>query len=70
MDKFYFSLDGTEIPASTEKPVKSEEKVFDCRLRDAAAIPSTIKELEAWPTTTDKSGITGRFNTWIYQHII
>lgn len=46
-DKFWFLLDGTEIPSITERPVKSLGKVSDQSLRDSDAIQTTIKELEA-----------------------
>lgn len=61
VDKFCFFLDSVAIPSITEKPVKNLGMVFDCSLRDAAAIQATIKELEAWLTIVDKSGLPGRF---------
>ncbi|XP_061896860.1 uncharacterized protein LOC133645950 [Entelurus aequoreus] len=67
-DKFRFFVDGTAIPSITEKPVKSLGKVFDCSLRDTAAIQTTIKELQTWLSAVDKSGLPGRFKAWIYQH--
>ncbi|XP_061571176.1 uncharacterized protein LOC133424524 [Cololabis saira] len=68
VDKFRFFVDGTAIPSISEKPVKSLGKVFDCSLRDTAAVRTTIKELETWLTAVDKSGLPGRFKAWIYQH--
>lgn len=59
-DKLRFFVDGTAIPSITEKPVKSLGKVFDCSLRDTAAIQTTIKELETWLSAVDKSGLPGR----------
>lgn len=67
-DKFRFSLDGTQIPSVTEKPIKSLGKTFDCTLKDAASIKATNRELEAWLTAVDKSGLPGKFKAWIYQH--
>ncbi len=60
-DKFRFFVDGTAIPSITEKPVKSLGKVFDCSLRDNAAIRTTIKELASWLSAVDKSGLPGGF---------
>lgn len=67
-DRFRFLLDGTVIPSITERPVKSLGKVFDCSLRDTAAIKTTISELDTWLSAVDKSGLPGRFKAWIYQH--
>ncbi|KAK0148843.1 hypothetical protein N1851_010754 [Merluccius polli] len=66
-NKFHFTLSGTQIPSITEKPVKSLGKVFDCSLKDTAAIHATNLELEAWLATVDKSGLP-KFKAWIYQH--
>ena len=68
VDKFRFFLSGTEIPSIIEKPVKSLGKLFDSSLRDTAAIQSTVTELESWLAAVDKSGLPGKFKTWIYQH--
>ncbi|XP_048863711.1 uncharacterized protein LOC125738598 [Brienomyrus brachyistius] len=68
VDKFRFCVDGVTIPTITEKPVVSLGKVFDCSLRDTASVRITIKKLEAWLSTVDKSGLPGRFKAWLYQH--
>lgn len=60
--------DNKEFPSISKKADTSLGKVFDCSLGDAAAIQATIEELETWLTTVDKSGLPGRFNTWIYQN--
>ena len=60
-DKFRFSLDGTQIPSVTEKPIKKLGKTFDCPLKDAASIKATNRELEAWLTAVGKSGLPGKF---------
>lgn len=59
VDKFLFQVDGILIPSNTEKPVRFLGKVFDCCLRDVTAIQATIRELESWLTTVDKSGLPG-----------
>ncbi|XP_053183947.1 LOW QUALITY PROTEIN: uncharacterized protein LOC128367182 [Scomber japonicus] len=68
VDKFRFFVDGAVIPSITEKPVTSLGKVFDCSLRDTASVQTTIKRLETWLSTVDKSGLPGRFKAWLYQH--
>lgn len=60
-NRFHFTLGSTRIPSITEKPVKSLGKVFDCSLKDTAAIQTTNRELEAWLTTLDRSGLPGKF---------
>lgn len=70
VDRFHFSLAGAIIPSITEQPVKSLGKVFDCSLEDSASIQKTSKELKTWLSRVNKSGLPGRFKTWIYQHSI
>ncbi len=70
VDKFCFSISGTVIPTITEQPVKRLGKLFDSSLKDSAAIQNSNKELGAWLTKVDKSGLPGRFKAWIYQHSI
>lgn len=45
MKRFRFFLDGTVFPFITEKPIKSLDKVFDCSLRDVAAVKELQKNL-------------------------
>lgn len=67
-DRFRFAIGGTPIPTVTEKPVKSLGKVFNSSLRDADALQQTKAELTSWLAAIDKSGLPGKFKTWIYQH--
>ena len=67
-DQFRFSLGGIQIPSVGEKPVKSLGKIFDCTLKDTAALRATTEELGTWLTAVDKSGLPGKFKAWIYQH--
>ena len=69
-DKFHFSLDGTQMPSLSEKPIKSLDKTFDHTFKDAASIKATNRELEAWLSPMDKLGLPGKFKAWIYQHSI
>ncbi|KAI3374668.1 hypothetical protein L3Q82_021241 [Scortum barcoo] len=65
---FSVGVDEIVIPSITEKPMKSFCKIFDCRLKDAKAVQATIKELESWLSTIDKSDLPVRYKAWIYQH--
>lgn len=70
VDKFCFTIFKTIIPTLSEKPLKSLGKLFDCSLKETAALHKTCCDLEAWLTKIDKSGLPGRFKAWIYQHAI
>ncbi|XP_063050108.1 uncharacterized protein LOC134444859 [Engraulis encrasicolus] len=67
-EKFRFSIGDTQIPSVGEKPVKSLGKIYDCTLRDTAALQATTEELGTWLTAVDKSGLPGKFKAWLYQH--
>lgn len=53
------------IPSFTEKSAKSLAKVFDCNLRDTAAIQTHIKEHETWLSAVDESGLSRRLKAWM-----
>ncbi|XP_061589349.1 uncharacterized protein LOC133454644 [Cololabis saira] len=67
-DRFRFSIGATEIPSVGEKPVKSLGKIYDCTLKNTAALQATSEELGSWLKAVDKSGLPGKFKAWIYQH--
>ncbi|XP_067296477.1 uncharacterized protein [Pseudorasbora parva] len=67
-DRFRFTLGETMIPSVTEKPAKSLGKFFDSSLKDSAAIKQTKCDLTTWLIAIDRSGLPGKFKTWIYQH--
>nr|BAC82598.1 reverse transcriptase [Takifugu rubripes] len=67
-DRFCFALGETPIPMVTEKPVKILGKVFNSSLRDSDALLQAKADLTSWLTAIDKSGLPGKFKTWIYQH--
>lgn len=66
--KFCFSLGTTKIPSLTKAPVKSLGKVFNCSLRYVASTQANNQDLVTWLAVADKSGLSGEFNAWIYQH--
>ncbi|KAK1806565.1 hypothetical protein P4O66_005073, partial [Electrophorus voltai] len=69
-DKYHFLISGIVIPSISKQPVKSLGKLFDASLKDSAAIQRSNDELGAWLTKVDKSGLSGRFKAWLYQHSI
>ncbi|XP_062872774.1 uncharacterized protein LOC134334411 [Trichomycterus rosablanca] len=68
VDRFRFAIGETAIPSVTDKPVKSLGKVVNSSLRDSGALQQTKADLTAWLAAIDKSGLPGKFKTWIYQH--
>ncbi|XP_029943214.1 uncharacterized protein LOC115385372 [Salarias fasciatus] len=67
-DRCRFAIGGTPIPTVMDKPVKSLGKVFNSSLRDSDSLQKTKAELTSWLIAIDKSGLPGKFKTWIYQH--
>lgn len=70
VNMFRFKILETTIPTLSEKPVKSLGKLFDCTLKDTAAIQRTCGDLGVWLTKVDKSWLLGRFKAWIYHYAI
>ncbi|GAA6088928.1 uncharacterized protein LOC109140547, partial [Tachysurus ichikawai] len=68
VEKFRFTISGTQIPTLSEKTVKSMGKTFDRSLRDTTSIRNTSEELERWLKMVDKTGLPGKFKAWVYQH--
>lgn len=60
-DQFRFSVGGIQIPSVREKTVKCLGKLYDCTLRDTAALQETTDQLGTWLTAVDKSGLPGNF---------
>ncbi|GAA6109066.1 uncharacterized protein LOC109140823 [Tachysurus ichikawai] len=48
VEKFRFTISGTQIPTLSEKPVKRLGKTFDRSLRDTTSIRNTSEELESF----------------------
>ncbi len=68
VDRFHFTLEGSQIPSVTERPVKSLGKIFDSSLKDTAALQQTSSDVTNWLTAVDKSGLPGKYKTWVHQH--
>ena len=68
MERVRFTITGGKIPTLNEKPVKSLDKIFNGSLRDTAAIQKSIQDLKEWLNKIDKTGLSGRFKAWIFQH--
>lgn len=63
-----FQLGQEIIPSVSEKPVKCLGKYFDDTLRDTKNTTNTVEQLQQWMEAIDKSGLPGKYKTWIYQH--
>nr|XP_034331688.1 uncharacterized protein LOC117690947 [Crassostrea gigas] len=63
-----FQLGQEIIPSVSEKPVKCLGKYFDDTLRDTKNTTNTVEQLQQWMDAIDKSGLPGKYKTWIYQH--
>ena len=63
-------LSGEYIPTIKHKPMKSLGKGFDHTLKDAVAFQETRDSVERWLNKIDRSDLSGRFKTWIYQHFV
>ena len=67
VDRFCFAIAGIVIPTLREKLVKSLGRLNNCSMKDIVAIQKTTRDLCSWLTRVDKSGLPGRFKSWIYQ---
>jgi len=47
-DQFRFSLGDIQIPPVVENPVKSLGKIYNCTLKDTAALQTTTNQLVIW----------------------
>ena len=70
VNKFRFQIAGQDIPTLMEKLVKSLGKMFHHTLKDTTAINEIVNNLKTRIKKVDKSGLPGRFKTWLYQHAI
>ncbi|CAC5424243.1 unnamed protein product [Mytilus coruscus] len=57
-----------KIPTVRDEPVKSFGKKFDTTLTDSENTKEIQKQLVDWLSKKDKSGLPGRYKTWMYQH--
>lgn len=67
VDKFRFYVNGRVILSVMGKPVTCLGKLFDCSLRHAASFEATIKNLDTWMFTVDRSDLPSRFIARLYQ---
>ena len=68
VDRFRFAIACSIIPTLWEKTEKSLRRLYSCCMKDTIAILNTPSDLCSWLTMVDKSGLPGRFKSWIYQH--
>lgn len=67
-DRFRFNIEGSTIPSVSKKPVRSLGKGFHNSLKDSSSVQATCQELGSWLQAVDRSGLSGKFKAWIYQH--
>lgn len=67
-DAFKLHVQGEEIPTIRENPIKCLGKWYDDTLGDRNNISKTEKQADEWLRNIDRTGLPGKFNSWIYQH--
>ena len=67
-DRFHFRINGELIPTVTGQPVKSLGKWFRSSLSDKESVTEMQQQCDDWMKAVDKSGLPGKYKTWIYQH--
>jgi len=67
-NKYRLYIQNEEIPALTNNPVKCLGKWFDTSLSDKNSQAMLTQQADEGLRRIDKSGLTGKFKAWIYQH--
>ena len=67
-DAFELQVQGEKIPTIRENPIKCLGKWYDDTLGDRNNISGTARQADEWLRRIDKSGLPGKFKSWIYQH--
>ncbi|XP_060083178.1 uncharacterized protein LOC132562453 [Ylistrum balloti] len=66
--KFKLSIQQEEIPTIVDNPIKCLGKWFDASLNDNKNIKRLQNQVEEGLRRIDKSGLPGKFKSWMYQH--
>lgn len=66
--KFGLQIQGEVIPSIEDSPIKCLGKWFDASLKDGASVADVVKQTDEWLKKIDRSGLPGKFKTWLYQH--
>ncbi|XP_015259494.1 PREDICTED: uncharacterized protein LOC107104090 [Cyprinodon variegatus] len=67
-EAFELHVQGEQIPTIRENPIKCLGKWYDDTLSDRNNISDTANQADEWLRRIDKSGLPGKFKSWIYQH--
>ncbi|XP_076155564.1 uncharacterized protein LOC143138951 [Alosa pseudoharengus] len=67
-EAFELHVQGEQIPTIRENPIKCLGKWYDDTLSDRNNISDTVNQADEWLRRIDKSGLPGKFKSWIYQH--
>jgi len=66
--QFKMSIQGEEIPSLIDNSIKCFGKWFDASFTDKSSKGRLRQQLEEGLRRIDKSELSGKFKTWIYQH--
>lgn len=66
-DRFRFKIGDDTIPVM-EKPVKSLGRWYRAYLSDKASMKEMLSQAEEWLKALERSGLTGKYKVWCYQH--
>ncbi|XP_033747101.1 uncharacterized protein LOC117332324 [Pecten maximus] len=66
--RFKLSIQQEEIPTIVDNPIKCLGKWFDASLNDSRNIKRLQTQVEEGLRKIDKTGLPGKFKSWIYQH--
>jgi hypothetical protein len=61
-------VQGEEIPPIVNNPVKSLGKLYDATLGDMENKRNFNTQVTEWLKKVDKSGLSGKYKAWIYEH--
>lgn len=67
-DAFKLHAQSEQIPTIKENPIKCLGKWYDNILSDKNNISDTEKQADELLRRIDRSGLPGKFKSWIYQH--
>ena len=67
-DRFTLKVQGETIPSIVQNPVKCLGKWFDDSLGDTRNKKNVEDQLRQWLRLIDRTGLPGKYKTWIYQH--
>ena len=66
-ERFHLKVQGEEIPSDIKNPIKCLGRWFDDSLKDVNNVNNVRTELVQRLKKTEKSGLPGKYKSWIYQ---